>query len=510
MKLPQQIKRSKILFSTGIVVLLIVFISIMLNISIEFLNRKLINENKENTENYALLLSKSLTKLSDSLEITKILSSDVLTNDDQHLLDIKLSWLSQMEFSKIKGMEGGFYLLVLNEFAGYSYPSSPPPIPLFGPPPRSYQIIKDQVLESLRRDVILTEFHKFDPAVFPLTTIPVTINGKIIGAVWTRIHIERDLVILRLKESVDIAAAVSIIGFIVVLFITVRLRRRIEEIKSGLEKVQIDSEYRLKDQPGMFGFISQSINRMVESLQEENRKRQDLERELHQHDKMASLGKLIAGDAHEVKTPLAIIKTRIQMWERELRKLELPDSSNIISEESMKLVVNEINRLSNLVKRLLIFSKPSATKLLKNDLNIFLKNTLSLIENDLAEKRILLKSDFENDMPLIPFDPNTLEQVFINLYMNSIEAMADGGQMDIKTRINKERFTAEILLEDTGSGIPEEVLSKIFDPFFSTKKHGAGLGLSIAYEVITMHKGKIEFIPTNNHGTICKISLPIK
>jgi two-component system, NtrC family, sensor histidine kinase HydH len=509
MKIPQQIKKSKVLLITGFIVLLIVIISLILNISIEFLNRNLINENKELTEESALLLNKSLMRLSDSLQITDLLSSDSLTNDEEIILDKKLSWLSDKEFSKTQGMEGGFYLLVLNEFSGYSYPSSPPPVPLFGPPPRSYQIIKDQVLESLRKDSILTIFHKFDPAVFPLTTIPILINGKIIGAAWTRIHIERDLLILRLKEVVNIAAIVAIIGFVIILIITVRLRSRIEEIKSGLEKVQIDSDYRLKDLPGMFGFISQSINGMVESLQEESRKRQELERELHQHDKMASLGKLVAGVAHEVKTPLAIIKTRIQMWERELRKLNLPNSSNIISEDSMKLVVNEINRLSNLVKRLLIFSKPAANKLLKNDLHNFLMNSLSLIENDLAEKNIKVKTDFDSNIPLILFDPNTLEQVFINLYMNSIEAMPEGGEISIKTRINNEYKTAEMFLIDSGSGIPTEIKDKVFDPFFSTKKYGSGLGLSIAYEVITMLKGKIEFMQPNGKGTICKITLPI-
>jgi len=510
MKLPQHIKKSKVLLITGIIVFLLVLISIMLNISIEFLNRKLINENKEYTEKSATALCKILIVQSDILQITNLLCSDSLMNDEKLILDKKLSILSQKELSKVPGMEGGFYLLVINEFSGYSYPSSPPPIPLFGPPPRSYQIIKDQVLESIRKDAILTEFHKFDPAVFPLTTIPVFINGKIIGVVWTRIHIERDLPILRFKEIVNIAAAVAIVGFIVILFITVRLRRRIEDIKSGLEKVQIDSNYRLKNQPGMFGFINQSINGMVETLQEENRKRQELERELHQHDKMASLGKLIAGVAHEVKTPLAIIKTRIQMWERELRKLNLPDSTNFISEDSMNLVVNEINRLSNLVKRLLIFSKPAAGKLVKNDLNNFLTNTLSLIGNDLTEKKINLKTDFDNNIPLFLFDPNTLEQVFINLYMNSIEAMPEGGEINITTKNNAENHTAEILVEDTGTGIPAEVKEKIFDPFFSTKKHGSGLGLSIAYEVIAMHKGKIEFIQTDVNGTICKITLPIK
>jgi two-component system, NtrC family, sensor histidine kinase HydH len=509
MKLPQHIKKSKVLLITGIVVLLIVIISIMLNISIEFLNRKLINENKEYTENTAILLSKSLIRLSDSLQITVLLLSDSLKNDEKLILDKKLSWVSKKEFSKIQGMEGGFYFSVLNDFIGYSYPSSPPPVPLFGPPPRSYKIIKDQVLESLRKDVILTEFHKFDPAVFPLTTIPVLIKGKIIGAVWTRIHIERDLLILRLKEVVDIAALAAIAGFIIILIITVRILNRIEYINSGLEKIQIDSDYKLKYQPGMFGFIYQSINRMVESLQEESMKRQKLERELHQQDKMASLGKLIAGVAHEVKTPLAIIKTRIQMWERELRKLNLPNSSNIISEDSMNMVVNEINRLSNLVKRLLIFAKPPINKLLKNDLNNFLLNTISLIENNLVERDIILKTDFDRNIPLIHFDPNTLEQVFINLIMNSIEAMPEGGEISIKTIVNNEFHKVEIFLADTGSGIPEDVKDKIFDPFFSTKKHGSGLGLSIAYEVITVHQGKIEFMQSNGHGTICKISLPI-
>jgi two-component system, NtrC family, sensor histidine kinase HydH len=510
MKLFQQITKSKILLISGITVLLTLLISLMLNISIELLNKKIITENKEKTESTALLVSKSLIGLSDSLQITNLLISDSLTNEEEIILDQKLSGLSQRVFSKISGMEGGFYIIAQNEFSGYSYPSSPPPIPLFGPPPRSYQIIKDQVLESIKRDSILTEFHKFDPAVFPLSTIPILINGKMIGAAWTRIHIERDLLIFRLKEVVNIAAGVSIIGFIIILFITLRLRRAVEEIKSGLEKVEIDSDYRLKDLPGMFGFISNSINNMVESLQEENRKRQELEKELHQHDKMASLGKLIAGVAHEVKTPLAIIKTRIQMWERELRKLNLPNSSNIISEDSMKLVVNEINRLSNLVKRLLIFSKPPGNKLLKNDLNKFLMNTLSLIDNDLSEKNIVLKTDFDNNIPCIFFDPNTLEQVFINLYMNSIEAMPEGGEISVKSRVNNEFRTAEIIISDTGPGIPADVMDKIFDPFFSTKKHGSGLGLSIAYEVITTHQGKIEFIQSNGKGTICKITLPIK
>jgi signal transduction histidine kinase len=507
MKLPQQIK-SRIIVITGMIVLLLVIITVGLNISIEFFNRKLINDNKVYTENTARALSNSISLSSDSLQLTSILLKDSLSQSEKTLLDSSLSVFSKKIFINIPGTEGGFYLISLNEFTGYSYPSSPPPIPLFGPPPRSYQIIKDQVLKSIQRKEVITGIHKFDPAVFPLTTSPVWIKSKLIGIAWTRIHIERDLPILKFKEIANIAAGIAILGFIVILFITFSLRSRIEEIKQGLEKVQVDSTYRLKDQPGMFGFISQSINKMVESLQEENNKRQELERELHQHDKMASLGKLVAGVAHEVKTPLAIIKTRIQMWERELKKLDSPEHSKIITQESIQLVVNEINRLSNLVKRLLVFSKPVASKFTKNDLNNVLAKTLSLVGDDFTEKKITLSTEFDSKIPAILFDPNALEQVFINLYMNSIEAMPDGGNLYLKTILHKSCKVVEIILEDTGSGIPVDVMNKVFDPFFSTKQHGAGLGLSIAYEVITMHRGKIEFLQPGETGTICKITLP--
>ena len=507
MKLPQEIK-SRITVITGIIVLLLVIITVMLNISIEFLNRKLINENKFYTENTAKSLSNSLATSADNLQLTSLLLKDSLAKSEERTLDKSLSLFSKSIFKNIPGTEGGFFLISLNEFTGYSYPSSPPPVPLFGPPPRSYQIIKDQVLQSIQYKEVITHIHKFDPAVFPLTTSPVWIKNKLIGVAWTRIHIERDLPILKFKEIANIAAGVAILGFIIILFITFSLRSRIEEIKRGLEKVQIDSTYRLKNQPGMFGFISQSINRMVESLQEENRRRQELERELHQHDKMASLGKLVAGVAHEVKTPLAIIKTRIQMWERELKKLDSPEHSKIITQDSIQLVVNEINRLSNLVKRLLIFSKPVSSKFTKNDVNNLLTKTLSLMEDDFAEKRVFLTSDLDPRIPMFLFDPNALEQVFINLYMNSIEAMPGGGEISLKTNMNNDCKVVEILLKDSGTGIQEDVVNKVFDPFFSTKQHGAGLGLSIAYEVITMHRGKIEFLKPDEAGTICKITLP--
>ena len=509
MKLPQQIK-SRIIVITGVIVLLLVIISVMLNISIEFLNRKLINENKVSTENTARILSNSLTASSDSLNLSSILLKDSLNKTEETIIEKSLSAFSKNIFLNIQGTEGGFFLISLDEFTGYSYPSSPPPVPLFGPPPRSYQIIKDQVIQSIERKEVITGIHKFDPAVFPLTTAPVWIKGKLVGVAWTRIHIERDLPILKFKEIANIAASIAIVGFIVILFITFSLRSRIEEIKRGLEKVQIDSTYRLKDQPGMFGFISHSINRMVESLQEENRRRQELERELHQKDKLASLGKLVAGVAHEVKTPLAIIKTRIQMWERELKKLDSQEHSKIITQDSIQLVVNEINRLSNLVKRLLIFSKPVSSKFTKNEINNILTKTISLVGEEFTDKKIVMSSNFDENIPAFLFDPNALEQVFINLYMNSLEAMPDGGEIHVKTILNKGNKAVEILLEDTGSGIPEEAMNKVFDPFFSTKQHGAGLGLSIAYEVITMHRGKIEFLQPGETGTICKITLPIE
>lgn len=466
----------------------------------------IVETNKVLTKVVVEQLNKSATQLLDSLNRKDFFLKDTFTKNEKDELDNRLKKISSEIFSKIDGVEGGIYLTKYDEFLGYSYPTSPPPIPAYGPPPRSYEIIRTQILESINQMKQIIKLHQFDPAIFPLATEPAIIDGKTVGAVWTRIHIERELPVLKLNEILNIAAAIAILGFIIAVVVSIRLKKRIDHIRMGLENIQKDPSYRFEALPGVFGFIGISINKMVKALTDEHTRAQQLEKDLHQQDKMAVLGKLIAGVAHEVKTPLAIIKTRIQMWQRGLKNAALQTES--ISEESMKLVVNEIDRLSKLVKRLLVFSKPISSKLQKIDLNKLVNSTLNFFRDEKNSSDISYSFSLDENVPLILADINGLEQVFINILTNSVEAMSGGGRLHVQTKFYEKDKSIEIKISDTGKGIAEEIHSKIFDPFYTTKDYGTGLGLSIAHEIIKAHKGEIEFI-NENGWTTCKIILPV-
>ena len=450
-------------------------------------------------------LHKSSTEILDSLYNASFFLSNYYSKEEKEELDKKFKDISSGIFSTIDGMEGGVYLIKYDEFLGYSYPTSPPPIPAYGPPPRSYEIIKTQILKAINQKKQIINLHQFDPAVFPLATEPLIINNNVVGAVWARIHIERELPVLKLKQVLNIAAAIAILGLFIAVVVSFRLRKRIDNIKSGLEELQQNPSYKFKDLPGVFGFIGVSINKMVGALTKEHDHSRQLEKELHQQDKMAVLGKLIAGVAHEVKTPLAIIKTRIQIWQQALKNPS--ENKEIISEESMKLVVNEVDRLSKLVKKLLIFSKPISSKLQKIDLNSLLSRTVDFIKAENNHDRINFSISFKKDLPMIMGDVNGMEQVFLNLLMNSIESISDEGKICLITNYLEEKNMAEITIADNGKGIGEEIKTQIFDPFYTTKESGTGLGLSIAQEIVNAHKGRIEFT-NENSWTVCKILIP--
>lgn len=422
-------------------------------------------------------------------------------------IDSILSRISETFFHSRKGMEGGFYFPGADRFMGYSFPTSPPPIPAYGPPPRSYNIIRDQLLQSVIRKKVIIDMHKFDPAVFPLATGYVEISpGQFIG-IWTRVHIERELAFFTLKDLLLIAGVLSILGFIIIVIVTLGVHWKLEKLKNDLELMKIDNSHRVSSENGIFGYINSFINDTLENLYEQNRKREHLEKELSQKEKMASLGKLIAGVAHEVKTPLAIIKPRLQYWKSKIDNDNNIVLSELINSESIQMIVNQIDRLSILVNKLLVFSKPAKNQIKQVNLsNLILEIIQTLQERYENQVVFSLKNDDSGDTVMA--DPNGLEQVLLNIIINSIEAANHQAHIEIETgHTNKESV---ISIKDDGPGIPQELAGKIFDPFFSTKDQGSGLGLSIAYEIISAHKGRIEFFPNQPTGTVFKLTLPGK
>ncbi len=445
-----------------------------------------------------------------------LLGKDRLTKAEERLADSLLSVHIEDVLSYFNRVEGGLYFFKLDNFVGYSFPTIEPPIPAFGPPPRSYNIIRDQVRQTIESDTLLTDLHQFDPAIFPLSTQPIYHDGELIGAAWARIHIERELARSQTIQSGTFFLTVGLIliGLAISLYFIAAIRKRLKGIKNGLELMKQDPDFRLHEPLGPLGFINRSINELTDVQQKEQEKNKELERELFQKEKMASLGNLVAGAAHEINTPISIIKTRIQIWERKLRKGQNgQQQSEIIKPDSLAMIRSEIDRISNLTKRLLYFSKPISNKKEMIHIDQLIRQVIDRICDAYNGQNIQIRYQPAEDIPAMHVDFNALEQVFTNILNNAIQASGTNCVVDVNTQYNPENETISVKIRDYGTGLPKKQRNRIFDPFFTTKVNGSGLGLSISNEIVKAHHGTISFVsPVNEDdqsgGTLCIISLP--
>jgi len=229
------------------------------------------------------------------------------------------------------------------------------------------------------------------------------------------------------------------------------------------------------------------------------------EAELMQAQKLASVGQLAAGIAHEINNPLSVLSGEIQ-WLLERSK----DKKLIKSLKSMDRVSK---RIALIVSNLLTFSRETATKIAKLlNINSLIDRTLSLMERRFKLTNIKIVKKFDKSLPDLIVNKGRIEQVFMNILLNSLGAMPNGGKLTISTKLSSTKDAVEIIFVDTGSGIAKEDLSKIFDPFFSTKPtgRGTGLGLSVSHGIIKNHGGSIEIDSELNRGTRALIRLPLK
>jgi len=251
-------------------------------------------------------------------------------------------------------------------------------------------------------------------------------------------------------------------------------------------------------------FITYFIVNALNIFDIETRKKIEQQtRRLVQTEKLASLGQLAAGIAHEINNPLTNASLGIQTLKNKLRSKEAgPDFA-----EKLDAVERNIDRASTIAQELLQFSCPREAKFVSLNINKVIRHTLTLMQYKLSTFTVLQEL---GPVPDIMGEPGKLEQVFINVLSNSIEAMPDGGTITISTAIQGDMVTTRIT--DTGAGIENENLSRIFDPFFSTKEVGigTGLGLSICYGIIKQHGGNIEVVSTQGKGTTLTVKLPIK
>jgi signal transduction histidine kinase len=227
--------------------------------------------------------------------------------------------------------------------------------------------------------------------------------------------------------------------------------------------------------------------------------------QMQRADRLASLGTLTAGLAHEIRNPLVAIKTFTQL---------LPErfDDDEFRNHFLSVTAGEVDRISSLVTELLEFSRPSQPNLNKEDLNKIVEKMLLLVTTESHKKNLQVVKDFHDYLPPVVLDKEQLKQVFLNILLNAIDATPENGVVTVGTKLmkrNGHQDCVQIIIHDTGKGIPHEDLDRIFTPFFTTKHQGSGLGLAISHQIVQEHNGTIEVESDENRGTSFFVTLPL-
>ncbi|OGQ50821.1 MAG: hypothetical protein A2W66_10895 [Deltaproteobacteria bacterium RIFCSPLOWO2_02_56_12] len=264
----------------------------------------------------------------------------------------------------------------------------------------------------------------------------------------------------------------------------------------------------LKDYKDRIDDYSRSLEEKVRVRTEELKKAQE---SLLQSEKLASIGLLASGVAHELNNPLTSILMNINLLMEEVR-----DQANIHTE--LKRISDDTLRCRRIIDDLRDFSRRHELDIRSSDLNDVVGSTLGLIKHQLELHGIALRQDFSSDLPLMSFDPDRMRQVLMNVFVNAIQAMPRGGSLTVETALRE--GLVEIAVQDSGAGIPRDIRDKIFDPFFTTKEAGTGLGLSIVYRIMQEHGGRIEVESrtaeemetgsSGSVGTTIRLYIPLK
>ncbi len=277
-----------------------------------------------------------------------------------------------------------------------------------------------------------------------------------------------------------------------------RSLRKIEKVAASISEGNFDRIEGIESRDE-FGSVMAAINSMSEELR--NR-----EEQIIQSKKLASLGVLTAGVTHELTNPVNNISMTAQTYIELYDKLSREDRIGF-----MEIIEEETDRIKDIIKNLLDFSKPKEANLKTADINTVIGKTLKLVQNMLNVSNVDTKLNLADGLPPVFIDEPQIQQVLVNLIVNATQAMSPGGKLAIITRtVTDNKGFVEIEVKDNGKGIPPEFLPHIFDPFFSTKGvGGTGLGLSVSYGIIKNHKGDIRVESREGTGTTFTIDLPI-
>ena len=221
-----------------------------------------------------------------------------------------------------------------------------------------------------------------------------------------------------------------------------------------------------------------------------------------QTEKLSALGRMAAGIAHEINNPLA----GILLFSSRMRK-KVTEEGPI--KEGLDVIVQETQRCKGIIQDLLEFSRDKEPEKAEASINDIIEKALSILENELRLHHISVEKNLSGGMPPILLDVNLMQQVFVNLLINAVEAIQENGEIRIQSYVNSSRKIVGVGVADTGGGIPPDEMVKIFEPFFSTKKNGTGLGLAVSYGIVQKHGGNIQVSSRLGEGTQFTVEIPV-
>jgi two-component system, NtrC family, sensor histidine kinase HydH len=399
---------------------------------------------------------------------------DLMEPGDWSALDRELSDEVGRICGRYPGVEGGYYVpsrreqpflpALPNESRKIDAPegarlSVPPPSPPL-PQRNLYDYVDTQVDAAYRKRNELSVVEDIPPYTIAIRTAPVRVNGRVVAATWTMTRLVDPIYLDQSARGYRWFAGLALAGIALSLVLTVRLARTVRRQAAERERLRT---------------------------------------ELRRSERLAALGKLLAGVAHEVRNPLAGIRGITQLWRRGLG----------LGDEGFDHLIDEVDRLESIVSRLLQFSRADAQDLTPGDLNAVAAEAARLAEDRAREQEIRVELDLEPDLPPVEMAPPALVQVLRNLTTNALQVMPRGGVLRLQTRLDPARGAVSASVADDGPGLSAEVLTHLFEPFFTTKAEGTGLGLAIAREIALAHRGDLRAENSPGGGAVFTLTLPV-
>jgi signal transduction histidine kinase len=379
----------------------------------------------------------------------------------------QLAEVAERVLRDFPGIEGGFYLADGDRFAGFAYPTGPHPLappPRNDPPPPEAPYLRVLARQSLDLDAEESRVSVQDvgPSRVVFLTEPVGAERPARLAAWLMFRLTGPEQLEGTLRRYALSSALALGGVALSLALTWNLGR---------------------------------------SLRRQRREQERLRDELRRAEHLAAQGRLLAGVAHEVRNPLAGIRSTVQLWQR------LPAAAR--TPRSMDAVVAAVDRLDALVRRLLFFSRADHAERRPVDVNHILAEALDLIAAEAAEQGVVLKRDLAADLPPVCGSANALRQAVLNLLTNALQAMPHGGHLCCASR-RRPGNAVEVRVSDTGPGVPDEVRAHLFEPFATGRPDGTGLGLALCREIVQNHGGRVELEATGAAGATFLVALPAR